>query len=88
MAQISEQIQRSFEENSAPPNTTVEFYKIGKVLGKGAFGKVNLAMHRLVRKLVAIKSVNKELLEEAAQKKKFTQEVRIFLRTRHPHVVK
>ncbi len=26
------------------------------MLGRGAFGKVNLAMHKLVRKLVAIKS--------------------------------
>lgn len=27
--------------------TTIDFYKIGKVLGKGAFGKVNLAMQIL-----------------------------------------
>lgn len=36
--------------------TNIEFYKIGKILGRGAFGKVNLALHRLTRKLVAIKS--------------------------------
>ena len=85
---IVRKIKSSFAEESAPPSTTVDFYKIGKVLGKGAFGKVNLAMHKLVRKLVAIKSVNKEFLTEEVSKKKFTQEVRIFLRTRHPHVVK
>ena len=36
--------------------TTIEFYKVGKILGRGAFGKVNLALHRITRKLVAIKS--------------------------------
>ena len=46
--------------------TKPEFYKIGKVIGKGAFGKVNLAMHKLVRKLVALKSLNKECLTDEA----------------------
>jgi len=47
--------------NSAPP-TTYEFYRIGRVLGKGAFGKVSLAMHKLAEQLVAIKSMSKETL--------------------------
>jgi len=34
------------------------------MLGKGAFGKVNLGMHKLTDSLVAIKSINKEYLEE------------------------
>lgn len=50
----------AFDEKSEPPVTTIDFYRIGKMLGRGAFGKVNLAMHKLVRKLVAIKSLNKE----------------------------
>jgi serine/threonine protein kinase len=29
------------------------------MLGKGAFGKVSLAMHRLAKKLVAVKALNK-----------------------------
>lgn len=43
-------------------DTTIEYYRIGKVLGKGAFGKVNLAMHKLSKKFVAIKSINKQYL--------------------------
>ena len=50
----------AFDEKNEPPVTTIDFYRIGKMLGRGAFGKVNLAMHKLVRKLVAIKSLNKE----------------------------
>jgi serine/threonine protein kinase len=45
-----------------PPVTTTDFYKVGRMLGKGAFGKVSLAMHKLTRKLVAVKSMNKKQL--------------------------
>jgi len=44
--------------------TESNFYRVGKILGRGAFGKVNLAMHKLVRKLVALKSLNKEILND------------------------
>ncbi len=45
--------------------TTIDFYKIGRVLGRGGFGKVNLGLHRLTRKLVAIKSIKlKEIDDE------------------------
>ena len=59
-------IQGSFEATGEPPVTTTDFYRIGKMLGRGAFGKVNLAMHKLIRKLVAIKSLNKECLTDEA----------------------
>lgn len=59
MKKICKYVRLSFEENNAVPLTTVDFYRIGKILGKGAFGKVNLALNNLVRKMVAIKSINK-----------------------------
>ena len=59
-------IQKSFKDTKEPPITTTDFYRIGKMLGRGAFGKVNLAMHKLVRKLVAIKALNKEFLTDEA----------------------
>ena len=70
------------------PVTTTEFYWIGKILGKGAFGKVNLAMHWLTEKLVAIKSINKNYLKEDSSKKKVMQEVYILKKIWHPNVIR
>jgi serine/threonine protein kinase len=49
------------DKNTGQPliKTTAEFYRIGKMLGKGAFGRVNLAMHKITGRLVAVKSMNK-----------------------------
>jgi serine/threonine protein kinase len=66
IASVMRTIKSSFDQTKQPPVTTTDFYRIGKMLGRGAFGKVNLAMHKLVRKLVAIKSLNKECLTDEA----------------------
>jgi len=71
-----------------PPTTDITFYRIGKMLGRGAFGKVNLAMHKLVRKLVALKSLNKSALTDEVQKAKQMKEVNLLQKLRHNHVVK
>ena len=55
--QVTKEIKRSFKENDEPPQTHITFYKIGKAIGRGSFGKVNLALHILARKLLAIKSI-------------------------------
>jgi hypothetical protein len=34
----------AFKKDLAPPFTTIDYYSIGRVLGKGAYGKVNLAL--------------------------------------------
>lgn len=40
--------------------TYLFYYKIGPVIGRGAFGKINLCLHILSNQLVAIKSFNKK----------------------------
>ena len=82
------EVNKNFKLEGTAPETDISYYRIGKMLGRGAFGKVNLAMHKLVRKLVALKSLNKECLTDEAQKHKLMKEVNLLLKMRHDHVVK
>ncbi|MCQ2816940.1 MAG: protein kinase [archaeon] len=59
------------------PKTKIHFYKYGRLLGKGAFGKVNLALHVLTGRLVAIKSINKKKIKSERQKAKINLETSI-----------
>ena len=72
---VMQKLFKAFSETNKPPITDITFYRIGKMLGRGAFGKVNLAMHKLVRKLVALKSLNKSALTDEIQKAKQMKEV-------------
>ena len=45
--------------NISYPETDMNYYKIGRNIGHGAFGKVNIALHVLSGHIVAIKSFNK-----------------------------
>jgi serine/threonine protein kinase len=81
-------VRLAFKKTQNPPVTSSDFYKIGKVMGKGAFGKVNLAIHRLSGKFVALKSINKTFLSEEASKRKVMQEFNILQRTRHKNIVR
>lgn len=57
-------------------------------MGKGAFGKVNLAIHKMSEKFVALKSINKQYLKEEQSKKKVMQEFNILRRFRHKNIVR
>lgn len=52
------------------PETTTDYYKLVKEIGKGAFGKVSLAIHKLTGKYVAIKSFDKEYMKDSFSRKK------------------
>jgi len=58
------------------------------LLGRGAFGKVNLALQKLTRKLVAIKSINKKFLNDEHSLRKIENEISLLRTMRHASVVK
>jgi serine/threonine protein kinase len=68
--------------------TTLDLYKVGRVIGKGGFGKVNLALHRLTRKLVAIKSIKITQMEDENEKKKLVHEIEILKKLKHESHIK
>lgn len=66
----------------------LDFYKIGKILGKGAYGKVNIALQKLTKKICAVKSINMNKEMTANAVKKITTEKEILTDLRHPSIVK
>ena len=62
-----------------------DFYKLGKVLGSGAFGEVRIAKHSLTQEQRAIKVINRESMEDAAM---FEKEVNILRQCDHPNILK
>lgn len=49
-------------EQVAP--TTIDYYRFLKLIGKGAFGKVTLGVHKLTGRKVAIKSIEKSYMKD------------------------
>ena len=72
---LSSYIKNYFKEKGYYPKSSPNFYKYGRLLGKGAFGKVNLALHIASGKLVAIKSFNKKKLLSEHSKQKIKTEI-------------
>ena len=59
---LSEKIMKYGKEHNYKeyPKTDLSYYQIGRSIGHGAFGKVNLALHVLSGHIVCIKSFNKK----------------------------
>ena len=58
------------------------------MLGKGAFGKVNLSVHKLSEKLVAIKSMSRSYLENSYNKIKFQNEIALLGELKHKNIIR
>jgi serine/threonine protein kinase len=76
------------EENKEIPATTLDYYKIVKLIGKGAFGKVTLGIHKLTGKYVALKTINKAFIKDEFARKKVLQEVYIHKKLKHHHIIR
>ena len=74
---ISNYIKQYYFKHKKYPNTKMNFYKYGRLLGKGAYGKVNLCLHTLTGRLVAIKSINKSKITKERQREKIKVETSI-----------
>jgi serine/threonine protein kinase len=70
------------------PPTSLEFYEYTELIGKGAFGKVTLGIHKLTGRYVAIKAIDKAFLQDNYSKQKVMQEVYILKKIRHQNVIR
>ena len=76
-------------EQLKPVDTQLDFYKIGKVLGKGAYGKVHLGLHKVANMFVAMKSMSKMRLKEGKNNKaKVYNEVSLLKQIDHPGILR
>ena len=77
-----------FRKEGKCPESTLEFYRVGKLIGKGAFGKVISATHKLSGETVAMKTIERSYLAEERHMKKVLQEIAILQRIAHKRVIK
>jgi len=70
------------------PPTSLDNYKFVKLIGKGAFGKVTLGIHKLTGKYVAIKTIEKSQMKDDFSRKKVFREVYILKKIRHGNVIR
>ena len=85
---LSNYIKEYYRLNDTYPKSQVLFYKYGRLIGKGAFGKVNLGLHALTGRIVAIKSFNKSKLKSERAKDKIYHEINLMKNLRHKYIVK
>ena len=85
---LAAEIAAQFRQKNLPAASSLEFYRVGKLLGKGAFGKVYLGFHRLTGLEVAIKTIDKVAINDERTQKKVLNEVFIMKKLAHPNVVR
>jgi serine/threonine protein kinase len=75
---LRDEIAASFKLSDDGPKTTLYYYKILKMLGKGSFGKVYMASQVLTNRVVAIKCLDKKAVKEESRKNKILHELLMF----------
>ena len=81
-------VKNYIKKNNELPPTTLDYYEFVKWIGKGAFGKVTLGIHKLTGKYVAIKTIDKALMKDEFSKRKVFQEVYILKKIRHSNIIR
>jgi len=76
------------KQHEEVPLTNLSYYKIIKIIGKGAFGVVSLGIHLLTGKQVAIKTIAKECMKDKLSKRKIFQEIFILKKIKHSNVIR
>jgi hypothetical protein len=79
----------SLDPESAPPPALTEHprYRLGELLGVGGMGAVYKAEHLLMRRPVALKVLNRQLIDKPETVERFGREVRAAARLTHPNIV-
>ncbi|MCQ2819024.1 MAG: protein kinase, partial [archaeon] len=85
---LTQKIKDYYKANKKYPKSDISFYKIGRIIGRGAFGKVNIGLNILTGRIVAIKSFNKKNIENENAKNKILYETNLMRNLRHPSIVK
>lgn len=86
--QLIKYIKQYIKKHNELPPTTLNFYKFVKLIGKGAFGKVTLGVHKLTGKQVAIKTIEKTYMQDDFSKRKVFQEVYLLKKIKHSNVIR
>ena len=87
--QLAQYIKKYKEQHGEYPDTQLFNYKYGRLIGQGAFGKVNIGLNVLSGRIVAIKSFNKNNLDKNKDsKEKITYETNIMKKLNHSSIVK
>ena len=87
--QLSNKIKEYYKLTKKYPKTDLSFYKYGRLIGQGAFGKVNIGLNVLSGRIVAIKSFDKNKLNSNSENmKKILYESNLMKKLNHPNITK
>jgi len=86
---LSHYISKYYNRYKKYPPTSLQFYKYGRLIGQGAFGKVNLGLNILTGRIVAVKSFDKNNTKLTGDNmKKILYETDLMKKLNHPNITK
>uniref|UniRef100_A0A1D1Y355 non-specific serine/threonine protein kinase n=1 Tax=Anthurium amnicola TaxID=1678845 RepID=A0A1D1Y355_9ARAE len=75
-------------KGGAGADTISTYYRFGKTLGIGSFGKVKIAEHARTGHKVAIKILNRRKIKNMEMEEKVRREIKILRLFMHPHIIR